>query len=223
MKNPETVLILRSCDKNLQSYEGFQWPREGPVEAPDWQPSSECGHGLHGFLWGEGNASLADASEDAVWLVVRVRESLIINLKGKVKFPSGNVVFSGPRADAVKFIQENGAAGKAVIYGTATAGDSGIATAGAHGTATAGRSGTATAGNFGTATAGNSGTAAAGNSGTATAGYKGTATAGYRGTLILRSWDEAAWCYRTHVAYVGEADILPGVAYKLKDGKFVKA
>jgi hypothetical protein len=178
---PETVLVMRSCDKDMKAHGGFVWPRSGPVECPDWQPTKECGHGLHGLLWGEGDAGLISWNADAVWMVVEVAAADIIDLGGKVKFPRGNVIFCGDRF-AVGAYMSARAPGKKVHSGTATAGYSGTATAGYSGTATAGDRGTATAGDRGTATAGDSGTATAGDSGTATAGYRGTATAGDRGT-----------------------------------------
>ena len=54
-------LILRTCDANMQSHGGFQWPRSGPVAAPDWNPAPECGNGLHGFLRGERCVSYTEA------------------------------------------------------------------------------------------------------------------------------------------------------------------
>jgi hypothetical protein len=172
--------IMRSCAADMTSYAGsFTWPRSGPVEAPDWKATAVCGHGLHGFLWGEGDGSLACWASDAVWIVAEVAEW--IDLGGKVKFPRAEVVFCGNRMAATAHIVGLGATG-AVVGGTATAGDRGTATAGYRGTATAGVGGTATAGVGGTATAGVGGTATAGVGGTATAGDRGTATAGDGGT-----------------------------------------
>ncbi len=211
-KKQGTALILRTCSADLTSHGGFQWPDKigAVVEAPDWKKDNKCGHGLHGWLFGQGDhdcsSTVGDA--DAKWLVVEVGLSDLIALGGKVKFPRCTVRHIGDKASATQFLiaNEPRAAGVAVIgatlqagdkelcqvgaYGTATAGDWGTATAGYKGTATAGYKGTATAGDWGTATAGNEGTATAGdwgtatagNEGTATAGYKGTATAGYKGT-----------------------------------------
>ncbi|WP_179195412.1 DUF7666 domain-containing protein [Pseudomonas aeruginosa] len=200
----ETALVLRTCSADLTSHGGFQWPDKigAVVEAPDWKKDNRCGHGLHGWLFGQGNhdcsGTVGDA--DAKWLVVEVGLSDLIALGGKVKFPRCTIRHIGNRASATQFLiaNEPRAAGVAVIgatlqagdkelcqvgaYGTATAGDEGTATAGYKGTATAGYKGTATAGNWGTATAGDEGTATAGDEGTATAGDKGTATAGYKGT-----------------------------------------
>ena len=139
--------ILRTCNVDMSSRGGFVWPREGVVECPDWKPTEECGNGLHGALWGEGDGSLLDWSANAVWVVAGIEEW--IDLNGKVKFPRADVVFAGPRDEAVAEIIKRGAKG-AVIGGTATAGDEGTATAGYEGTATAGYEGTATAGDGGT-------------------------------------------------------------------------
>jgi len=187
----DKVLILRTCNSDMTSYEGFVWPESGPVVAPDWRDDDECGHGLHGLLWGEGYSHHLLPFADAKWLVVEVERSSVRDLGGKCKFPCGEVSLCGSREEAVNYIQR-AAPDAAVCFGTATAGyrgtaivgDDGTATAGDDGTATAGSYGTATAGDWGSATAGYRGTATAGNDGTAIADYIGTATAGHRGTAI---------------------------------------
>jgi hypothetical protein len=168
------------------------------VVAPDWDAKPECGHGLHGFLDGEGNGSLAYWDYDAVWIVAEIEE--YVDIGGKVKFPRCNVVFSGSRIDATDYIGKL-CPGRAVIGCTATAGYGGTATAGDGGTATAGIGGTATAGEYGTATA----------------GEYGTATAGDRGEIRIRYHDGAR--YRLCVGYVGEDGIEPNIAYVVVDGK----
>ena len=185
----ETVLVLRTVDKDRKAYGGFVWPESGPVEAPDWDPKAVCGAGLHGCAKGVGNLSLLNWHIDALWQVVEVQKDSIVDLAGKVKFPRGVVLYTGDRQTAANMIADRypeaiviGAARTAGYAGTATAGYAGTATAGYAGTATAGDAGTATAGDAGTATAGDAGTATAGTRGTATAGYAGTATAGYAGT-----------------------------------------
>jgi len=170
------------------------------VEAPDWSPAPHCGEGLHGFLNGCGNGALADWNESAKWLIIEVDSEVLIDLKGKVKFPRGEVAFCGDRLGAIaklealapetKHMPVIGAIRVAGANMQCHAGDRGTATAGVEGTATAGYRGDATAGDYGTATAGDYGTATAGyfgkaiaeDYGTATAGERGTATAGYRGT-----------------------------------------
>ena len=237
-------LILRTCSAAMQSYGGFQWPRSGPVAAPDWNPAAECGNGLHGFLRGEGAGDLADWGSDAVWLVAEVET--FVDLGGKVKFPAAEVIFAGPRLEATALIKaqypdatviganvavEDRRVAVVGDHGTATAGGGGTATAGHRGTATAGNYGTATAGYRGTATAGEGGTATAGDYGTATAGGYGTATAGYRGTATAGEGGMLQIYYydcndrrRLAVAYVGENNIEPNVRYRLDDSaNFVPA
>ena len=119
--------ILRTCNADMSSRNGVIWPREGVVECPDWKPTTECGNGLHGALWGEGDGALLSWEADAVWVVAGVDEW--IDLNGKVKFQRADVVFSGPRDEAVAEIIKRGAKG-AVIGGTASAGDRGTARAG---------------------------------------------------------------------------------------------
>src|ERR1700730_4145684 len=52
--------MLRTCLADMRSpareAEGFRWPESGLVEAKDWKPMKQCGGGLHGYLWGEGDA-----------------------------------------------------------------------------------------------------------------------------------------------------------------------
>jgi len=212
VEEQQISLVLRVCRADFTSRNGFQWPSEvgAAIEAPDWSPRQECGSGLHGWLYGQGDISCVDywVEENAQWLVLEVESASIVMLGGKCKFPKATVRFAGHKSEAAAFLLAHapqaknvavigatiavgdgevaavGALGTATAgyRGTATAGDRGTATAGDRGTATAGYRGTATAGDRGTATAGYSGTATAGDSGTATAGDSGTATAGYSGT-----------------------------------------
>ena len=218
------VLVLRTCDANMQSYGHFQWPEKGPVAASDWDGAEGCGGGLHGLLWGEGDGSLLNWSEDAKWVVVKVDPANMVGpFRGKVKFAKGSVVFCGTRDGALDYLDRHGAADKAVTATTRTAGDYGTATAGYGGTATAGDRGTATAGDYGTATAGDDGTATAGYGGTATAGDYGTATAGDYGTLAIKWWDDSKSRYRIAYGYPGEKGIEANVLYRVEGrGKLVK-
>ncbi len=193
----ETALVLRTCSADLTSHGGFRWPDKigAVVEAPDWKKDNKCGHGLHGWLFGQGDhdCSSTVGDTDAKWLVVEVGLSDLIALGGKVKFPRCTVRHIGDKASATQFLiaNEPRAAGVAVIGATLQAGDKELCQVGAYGTATAGYKGTATAGNEGTATAGYEGTATAGDKGTATAGYKGAATAGDKGTATAGDWGTA--------------------------------
>ena len=128
----ETVLILRTCDKDRCSHGGFVWPESGEVAAPDWNPKAVCGYGLHGLLWGDGDASLLDWDGDAKWLVAEVEADSIVDLGGKVKFPKANVIFCGDRVKATELVLLRG--GKRVVGAVVSAGDFGTATAGDRGT-----------------------------------------------------------------------------------------
>ena len=185
--------VLRTCAADMTSYGGFVWPREGVVEAPDWQPTADCGRGLHGFLWGEGDGSLADWSRDAVWIVSRINEW--IDLDGKVKFPRAEVVFSGSREDATAKIRELGANG-AVIGSTLTGGHGSILTGG--------RGSTLTGGDY-----------------SALTGGRGSILTGGDGSILCLSWRDGNR-HRIVVAYVGEDGVKADTAYRLRDGKLVE-
>ena len=217
------VLCLRTNDTNNQSRDGFQWPESGECVAPDWSSSPICGYGLHGLLWGTGDSSLLNWSDDAKWLVVEVSADSVVDLSDKVKFPRCKVVYCGNRLGATGLMHRIAPNGSAVIGGTATTGYRGTATAGYRGTATTGDRGTATTGEYGTATAGEYGTATAGDRGTATAGEYGTAitgdygtaTAGEYGILQLTYWDIGSGRSRIVTKYVGEDGINPNTPYTI--------
>ncbi len=100
----KTVLVLRTVDKDRKSYGGFAWPESGPVEAPDWDPKPECGHGLHGCLRGVGDPRMLNWSPAALWQVVKVKTDQIVDLNGKVKFRCGVVLYTGNRETAANMI-----------------------------------------------------------------------------------------------------------------------
>jgi len=146
----ETVLVLRTCDADGRSRNGFIWPKAGTVACDDWNPEPVCGGGLHGLLWGVGDGKLLNWRKDTRWLVVEVDADSVVDIGGdKVKFPRGVVVHCGDRKSATDYLLANGAAGKAVAGAVVTVGDKGTATTGYKGTATAGYEGTATAGEGG--------------------------------------------------------------------------
>jgi hypothetical protein len=138
------VLVLRTCNADGTSHGGFVWPKSGLVKCPDWSPTKQCGNGLHGLLWGEGDGSLLSVADDARWQVVTVRAKDIVDLGGKVKFPRG-VVWTGTRDAAVKRISAANPAARP-FSGQATAGYRGQATAGYSGVSFARFDGRAKAG-----------------------------------------------------------------------------
>ena len=119
--------ILKSLNEDLTAHNGFKW-QMGIVEAPDFKPTNECGHGLHGFLLGEGDGNLANWDVKAKWIVAEVDKDDVIDLEGKVKFPKCKVIFIGDRKEATDLIISKG--GKAVIGSFVTSGDWGTSNSG---------------------------------------------------------------------------------------------
>ena len=230
----DIVYVLRTCDKNLRAYGGFQWPESGPVEAPDWQPHATCGNGLHGLLWGAGDASHLATDADAKWLVVAVVATEIVDLDGKVKFPRGEVVFCGERHYAVADIINRGAKPEACHYSTLTGGygstltggngstltggDYSTLTGGYGSTLTGGYGSTLTGGHSSTLTGGDRSTLTGGDRSTLTGGHSSTLTGGYGSTLIFKWWDDTKNKYRATVAEVGENGIEKDKPYFVRNG-----
>lgn len=187
----ETSLVLRVCRPDLTSHSGFSWPADvgAEVSAPDWKKNKECGNGLHGWLYGQGDHSCVSYLEnaDAKWMVLEVPSAEIVMLGGKCKFPNARVRFIGTKSDAAGFIitNEPKALNVAVIGACMKVGDGEVIQVGALGTATAGESG--------------------------------TATAGKSGEIRIQWWGSKAQRYRTKIGYVGEDGIKPDTAYRLND------
>lgn len=188
---PATSLVLRVCRADMSSRSGFSWPADvgAEVSAPDWKNNKECGNGLHGWLYGQGDHSCVSYWEDAEakWMVLEVPSADIVMLDGKCKFPSAVVRFVGTKSAAADFILANEpqALNVAVIGACLKVGDGEVVLVGSLGTATAGNSG--------------------------------TATAGKSGELRIQWWDDKASRYRTVLGYVGENGIKADTAYRLND------
>lgn len=243
---PDKVLCLRTCNPDMTSQAGFLWPREGgTVEADDWHPRRQCGNGLHGLLWGEGEGYLLHSRPYAMWLVFEAEAEAVVSLGNQVKVPRATVVKVGSQQEVTAWLAER-APGRAVVgahieargnatirvgdrgtavvgdRGTAVAGDQGIAISGAEGTSTAGSHGTAITGRNGNSVAAARATAIAGEGGTATAGYRGAVSAGRGGTLAIQHYNGNGE-YVTVTGRVGSRSgrrllpLLPGVKYRLND------
>ena len=229
--------MLRTCASDMSAYGGFIWPKEGIVVCPDWDPSPECGHGLHGLLWGEGDSDLLDWSNGSQWLVVGIEKW--VEIGGKIKTPCGDVVYCGDMQGAAALLVSLGADPAKCVggtstsgyrgtstsgyRGTSTSGDGGTSTSGFRGTSTSGDGGTSTSGDWGTSTSGNRGTSTSGDRGTSTSGDGGTSTSGDGGTIVIQYYDAAANRYRLKVGYIGEDGLKANTAYRLEGDKFVEA
>lgn len=199
-----TRYMLKTVGAHMAAYGDFIWPQSGPVEAPDWDPTSNCGGGLHGLLNGEGDGSLLSSKSDAVWLVCAIPDdAVVVDLDGKIKVNRCDVVYAGGRDGAIAHLESLVGAHGPMVFARRTAGDRGVAVAG----------------DFGTATVGDDGVASAGYRGVASAGYRGTVMAGDCGTISV-AWHDGAR-RRIAVGHVGEDDILAGVRYRCRSGELV--
>jgi hypothetical protein len=186
----------------MTSYGGFQWPTEGKVTAPDWNPEPKCG-GLHGLLNGQGDAGLLDWSPEAVWVVARPGR-LLVDIDGqKVKCETATVVYAGDRPGALAVLRAAGVTdplpGDVVTSGyrgTSTSGYHGQSTSGDYGTSTSGNYGQSTSGNYGQSTSGYGGQSTSGYRGTSTSGNYGTSTSGYRGQSTSGNYGRSTSGYR---------------------------
>ena len=66
------VLLLKCVNADGTSYGGFKYPLEigAEVTAPDWDPASRCGGGLHGWAWGIGIGGGKAPIWEGIWLVL---------------------------------------------------------------------------------------------------------------------------------------------------------
>jgi hypothetical protein len=183
----QTALVLRTCRADMSSRSGFIWPGAGETAtAPDWQPTNECGHGLHGWLYGQGDHSASYYTDQtAKWLVVEVDLASVVMLGGKCKFKTCVVRFVGSQKDATDYILANEpqCANVAVIGAILEVGDSQCGQVGALGTLTGGHDSTLTGGNRSTLTGGHDSTLTGGHDSTLTGGNRSTLTGGNRSTL----------------------------------------
>lgn len=190
------MLVLRTCDKDLKSHNGFQWPESGPVEAPDWNSIQMCGNGLHGLANGVGNSDLLCWDLESKWLVVDVPEDTVVNLDGKVKFPRGNVVHCGTRKSATQYLYMSGCRGPIVglvweprhlfISGPIHGGNRSEITSRRDHTVITGDNSIAVSGDRGTALSGNDSVSVTGGLGVSKTGYRGVAISGVDGTSHTR-------------------------------------
>ena len=196
------VLILRCCDKDGKSYGGFQWPLEvgAAVEVPDWEPTAECGNGLHGWPWGLSMGDGKDPDWAGRWIVWGADPATVVLLGGKVKAPRGMIRFVGDWQAATAFVL----AGQIRWVHQASRGAA--------------------------SSTGSSGAASStGYSGAAVVtGLDGTATGGRYGCIALAWWNKRQDRAEMRCALVGRGDgkdgkLKAGVAYRLNGrGQFVE-
>ena len=201
----DTSLVLRVCAPDFVSKNSFIWPSEiGAIAtAPDWKNTTECGNGLHGWLYGQGEHDCARHwyTEYANWMVLEVVTNEIVMLGGKCKFPRAKVRFIGTKSAAADYLiaNEPRAASISVIGVTVIVDDKGSAIGGALSSLTGG------------------------DGSTLTGGDRSTLTGGDRSELRISWWDRKTNRYRTTQVYVGEDGIKANVKYQLNaEHKFVE-
>lgn len=144
------ALVLRVCNSDGTSRNGFKWPLTvGSVAtAPDWSEVAECGNGLHGWLYGQGDHTASNIDLlTATWLVVEVDLESVVMLGGKCKFETGVVRFAGDRKSATDYLYEHEPRSRTVaVIGACRADltDSANVFVGAYGHATSGYGGVLT-------------------------------------------------------------------------------
>jgi hypothetical protein len=226
----EICFLLRTCDKDLKSYKGFQWPSSGLVSAPDWDPKPECGNGLHGLLSGEGDGSLLSTKDPAKWMVIAVVKSEVVQIDSKVKVPKAYVVFVGSKKDATDMIVKL-CPGSACAFATVTSGEYGHSISGDYGSSTSGYGGHSISGDYGSSISGHSGHSISGDYGHSTSGYGGHSisgdcghsTSGYYGHSTSGENGIVQFDYlenerkRIKTLYVGENNIKAWHIYFLND------
>jgi hypothetical protein len=207
----ERHLALKIVQAGGASSHGFVWPLVvgATVTAPDWKPTKECGHGLHAWKDGEGDVSACayHADEGCIGLVVDYDPADCVDLGDKIKVRECVILFVGTVREAAAWISAKRPTAR-VIYGQASAGDSGSAVAGYSGSAVAGYRGSAVAG----------------YRGSAVAGYRGSAVAGPYGTLSILYYDRSISVYRRKIAECDpNGPIKPWRRYTLSDaGEWVE-
>ena len=105
------VLLVKCLNRDGTAFNGFIWPKSGPVEPEVWSRAPDCDSGgLFGWPWGllVGDGRFPDAC--APWLVFRAKPENVIDIGGsKAKaIPGENgdlpeVVYYGTQAGAIEF------------------------------------------------------------------------------------------------------------------------
>jgi hypothetical protein len=214
------VLCLKSLPSDLEATNRFRWPEKGHVVAPDWDPKKECGNGLHAFLWGCGDSSVAYIKGDAKWLVLKVRAKDIVRLDGKVKFQEAEILFCGERDTAVSIVMHNAPAGTAVMFANITVGDGETAIGGDYAFLKGGDFSTVTGGYCATVIGGDYANVVGGDYATATGGENATVTGGNFTNVTGGNFATVTGGYRSNVTGGKYANVTGGYRSNVTGGKY---
>jgi len=172
----EYVYVLKKISNDLKAKKnGFQYPKRGFVEAPDWKATGKRGNGLHGLLWGSGSFDIESYGDNFMVLKVNKKEGFV-NLGDKVKFRRGEVVLVTKKSDeAITYIKKYAPKNVEMNYDYST---DRIVSQGYNSTVNQGDNSTANQGDGSTAKQGDGSTANQGDGSTANQGYFSTAKQG---------------------------------------------
>ena len=121
----EKKYVLKVVRSDLTTRDGFKWGGVGETTvALDWDPTPECGSGLHGWLNGVGDIRCQSISEsdDALWLALEV-EGEVVDLGGKVKFEKAKTLYVGTMSEAATVVADLAGEQGPVIGITRSGGD----------------------------------------------------------------------------------------------------
>ena len=197
------MLFLKSLYADNRGYNGFLWPDQvnAIVESETWDPTPQCGDGLHGLINGNGSSHLLKTSPDAIWIAFESvdekgnpADAEAVAIDGdKGKCHRAIIRAVGTRKEATAWLMAQGCtyvhyAVKVTTdnHGTATAGDWGIAVTERYGVAEAKNQGIAISDERGKSATGNWGIAISADYGTATGDIGSITIAGYHGEATTR-------------------------------------
>jgi hypothetical protein len=149
------MLLLRTVKNDGSSSHGFVWPLEiGAVTRcpdPDPDPERDCGGGLHGLPWGEGDGSLLDWSVDRVGLVFEAQDDRIVRSEGKARCYGDVIVrYVGSVAECAEYLVKHGCRGRAIVGLSCQGGDCSVMTGGYRSAMTGGDYSVMTGGEYST-------------------------------------------------------------------------
>lgn len=145
------------------------------IEDPNWNSRPESEGSVQGALWGEGDGTAWKWGKHKTWLLLEVRQSVLLQNMGWVKSPEGLVVAKGSLFRITQKLHEFKP--EAVIIGITLSGGDGW-------TLTGGDRSTLIAGNYATLTGGHHSTLTAKDRSTLKAGRMSIITAGSESFLI---------------------------------------
>lgn len=207
------VMLLRTCRPDGSSKYFFRWPLTpgAEVEAPDWSPEPRCGGGLHGLLWGEGDANLIPTDGKRVWIAFEADEDDVVCIDShKAKVRKARVVVVGTREQATQAVHAAAPKGTQVHYLSMTVGDDSVLKGG-YGSTLVGGHGSLLIG-------GPRSTLVGGDQSTLTGGDGSTLVGGEGSTLNGGEWSTLMGGHRSKLTSGGGSTLTGGNWSTLKGG-----